>query len=255
LEDWIIATLSLGGIAGGFILYLLKKRDDRKSRIQKLKDDVAIENAKRDREAADRAGIKGRLAVRENGEVGNDHVHQPISEKVSVGENVVAIVNRNTKPFTANGIVVSPPVVEVVNTHPEPSGQNPIASYFPNFRNDGQTTIGNISIGYRVLDEVLELPDIMKLEQEIKSTYIKVPGSIAPTRSINLNDGRKGIEWQKGDKPVNVVLWFAYEYDIGSGNGYDETIFNIRYDLQLRPVGAVIRYTSSDIGKVRQTQK
>lgn len=241
MEDWIVITLSLGGIATGFIVYLLRKRDDKKASIQNLKRTVAVENAKMDREAASKAGVKARMAVRENGEVGNDLVHQPINEKVEVGENVIVVVKRSTAP---------PPIIEVVNTYPEPSAQNWTVSYFPNFRNDGQTTISNITIGYRVLEEVLELPEIMKLEQEIRSSYIKVPGSIAPTRSINLNDGRKGIEWQKGAKSVNVVLWFAYEYD--NGNGYDETIFNIRYDLQLRPVGAVVRYTSSDIGKVRQ---
>lgn len=251
MVEWIPVVVGVGGISAGFVLYLLKKRDDKKGRIQRLRDEVALENAKRYRAAADRAGIRGMLAVRENGNIGNDHIQQPINEKVSVSEDVVAIVNRNAKTFTADAILVSSPQVEVVNIRPEPSGQNPAVSYFPNFRNDGGVTMSNITIYHKALEEVLELPDLMKMELELKRSYIRVPGSIAPTESVNLNDGRKGIEWQKGDKPVNVVLWFAYEFE---GNGYDEVMFNIRYDTQLKPVGSVIRYTSSDIGKVRQDQ-
>lgn len=235
-SNYIIAGIGVGGlIAAAFIGYFFNKKE----RTQKLRDQVALENAKRDREAADKAGIRGKLAVRDNGDVGNDHAISPADEKMTLSENIVAVVKRGTVPA---------PQIEVVNTRPEPFGQSQILSYFPNFRNDGVVTISNITIGHRILDEVLDLRGIMKLEQEIKSSYIRVPGSIAPTKSINLNDGRKGIEWQKGDKPVNVVLWFSYEFE----NGYDEVIFNIRYDLQFRPVGSVIRYTSSDIGKVRQ---
>jgi len=145
------------------------------------------------------------------------------------------------------------PELELVNDSLEYSGSSVTMRLYPNYRNDGKQDARNVRIYHHVFDKVVGLDEIVKLENEIKSSSIEVPGSVAPSRSINLhtaNAQNKSIEMRRKDKPypTSVAVWYTYDY---LDNEHDEVIFNLQY-TDTSPDNKPIRYNSTEIAQTRE---
>lgn len=77
------------------------------------------------------------------------------------------------------------PKIDDINRHPERLGTDQPLKLFPNFHNYGADA-RNIKMYHKVMDRFVELPDIVRSENEIKQSVISVPGTIAKGGSAYL---------------------------------------------------------------------
>jgi hypothetical protein len=153
-------------------------------------------------------------------------------------------------------ISIGEPDLELVNPKIEP-GTGSTITLVPNYRNDGKVPASNVRVNYKIFDLVVTEEDIVRVESEIKSSFIEVPGSVYPTKSINIRAlklDKTAIEWSKKDppKPQSVALWYTYVY--GESETPGETLFHVQYQdrsLISRPV----KYSSSQIDAIRKRIK
>ena len=139
-----------------------------------------------------------------------------VETKRSSFENLVLENEREKKQIT--------PIIQIVNFGVEPPDpSNPQkTNYHPNLRNDGNVSVNNIRMYYKVMHRVVDLDDIVREKDEIRRQYIPYEGSIFPNGSARVNP----IILEKTDKEISVVFWIDYDY---GENESSAIIFNIQF--------------------------
>ncbi len=116
------------------------------------------------------------------------------------------------------------PVVQIVNFGVEPPSpaDADTTRYHPILRNDGNIPMNNVRIYYKVMDRVVGLNDIVRIENEIKKQAILYEGSILPAQSARVDS----VELRKMAEETSAIFWLVYDF---GDNESTEIVFDVRF--------------------------
>lgn len=139
------------------------------------------------------------------------------------------------------------PMVQIVNFGVEPPSTNAETTrYHPNLRNDDSIPVSNVRIYYKVMDRVVGLNDILKMEDEIKKQVILYEGSVLPAQSARVDS----VELRKTAEETSAIFWLVYDF---GDNESTEIIFDVRFKNYKHT--RHIMYLYSDIARAKQSSQ
>ncbi len=102
------------------------------------------------------------------------------------------------------------PIVQIVNFGVESPASLSADSrkYHPNLRNDGNTTVNNIRIYYKIMDHTVSLNDIVRQKKDIQSRVVLYEGSIFPTGSARVD----AVDLPGTENETSAIFWLVYDF-------------------------------------------